>query len=415
MSYIRDMALNVKSAHKELLLLNSDEKNKLLESISQSIEKNRQKIIMANKIDVNAAKASNMSDVMLDRLTITDDSINNIISGISNVISLDDPIGEILSENKLHNKILLKKKRVPLGVIGIIYESRPNVTVDSTILCIKTSNSVILKGGKEALNTNLSFVKFIKEGIANYGINTNIIDIVSDTSRDTTTQMMKLNNIIDVLIPRGSKNLINAVIENSTIPVIETGTGNCHIFIDNSADLDMAINILINAKTSRPSVCNSCESLLIHKNISKDYLPIIKDHLFKHNVKILGCNQTVQLLGPDVSLASDDDFKKEFLDNIISIKIVDDVYSAVTHINSYSSSHSESIITNNNKNADYFTKMVDSAVVYVNASTRFTDGNEFGFGAEIGISTQKLHARGPMGLSELTSYKYLAYGNGQIR
>ena len=330
------------------------------------------------------------------------------------VSTLDDPVGEVLSIVTRPNGLQIGKKRVPLGVIGIIYEARPNVTCDAIGLCIKSGNATILRGGSEAINSNKKIVSVLKEALKNTKIPLDCINILEDTSRETATQMMKLNEYIDVLIPRGGKNLIDAVVKNATIPVIETGTGNCHIFVDETADFNMAKDIIINAKTSRVSVCNSLEKLLIHKNIASKFLHIIVDELIKKNVTIVGDENVYSLIN-NIILATEEDYYTEYLDYKICIKVVDDIDCAINHINKYSSHHSEAIITNDYNNSQKFLQRVDSSAVYINASTRFTDGEEFGFGAEIGISTQKLHARGPMGLNELTTTKYIIFGNGQIR
>ena len=351
---------------------------------------------------------------MIDRLTLTESRIEDMVDGAYKLIGLNDPVGEIVSMTERPNGMRIGKKRVPLGIIGIIYEARPNVTVDAALLCLKTSNVTILKGGKEALYSNIALVNIMREALKNIGFPENCINIIEDTNRETTIEFMKLNEYLDVLIPRGGAGLIKAVVENATVPVIETGTGNCHIYVDSEYDLKMATDIIINAKVQRPSVCNACESLVIHKDIASEFIPHICNKLKEKNVEIRGCERTCEIV-EGINKAIEEDFYKEYNDLIISIKIVDDFDSAVAHINNHSTGHSEAIITTNYFNSERFLNEIDSACVYVNASTRFTDGYEFGFGAEIGISTQRLHARGPMGLNELTTFKYIIYGNGQIR
>ena len=351
---------------------------------------------------------------MLDRLSLSEERIQSMANGVRKVAALADPIGEILFGKTLPNGLVLRKERVPLGVIGIIYESRPNVTVDAAALCLKTSNAVMLRGGKEAINTNTALVRIMQDAIRTEGMNPDIIGLVEDTTRESATRMMRLNGYLDVLIPRGGAGLIQSVVQNATVPVIETGAGNCHIYIDETADLQMGADIVFNAKTSRPSVCNACESLLVHEKVADVFLPLVKKMLDTKNVIMLGCEKTRAILN-DIPPATESDYAAEFLGYVISVKVVSSIDEAITHINRYSTHHSESIITKDIESARQFTQRVDSAAVYVNASTRFTDGEEFGFGAEIGISTQKLHARGPMGLNEMTSAKYIIYGTGQVR
>jgi len=415
MSYIIDLASKTKLAQHDIANATITQKQEILRGIAKSLLENTEKIISANKIDLGNAAENGVAPTMLDRLMIDKSRIEGMANGVIQVSDLPDPIGEVLQGNTLPNGLKILKKRVPLGVIGIIYESRPNVTVDAAVLCLKASNAVILRGGKEAINTNIALIGIMQEVIEKYGLNPNIVSLVSDTSREVSTQMMQLNGYIDVLIPRGGAGLINAVIKNATIPVIETGVGNCHVYVDSAAELSMGVNIVNNAKTSRPSVCNACESLLVHKDIAKKFLPMVKAKLDEKNVKLLGCEKTIKILGDCVSLATEQDYATEFLDYIISIKVVDSVEMAIDHIQKYTTHHSEVIVTSNIENADKFTSQVDAAAVYVNASSRFTDGEVFGLGAEIGISTQKIHARGPMGLKELTSQKYIILGNGNIR
>lgn len=371
-------------------------------------------ILSANAVDVEAGKANNMPQGLIDRLLLTEDRIKAMAEGLCQVAELEDPIGEVTGMKKRPNGLEIGQKRVPLGVIGIIYEARPNVTSDAFGLCFKTGNAVILKGGSDALHSNQAIVKCIRQTLDAEGVTKDALQLIADTSRETTAEFMKLNQYVDVLIPRGGRGLIKAVVNQSTIPVIETGTGNCHIYVDETADLAMAADIVINAKTQRVGVCNACESLLVHKNVKEAFLPQIAKRLREKSVELRGDKQ-VQALVKDAVPASEEDWGTEYLDYILSIKVVDGVEDAIAHINRYNTGHSEAIITNNYTNAQKFLDEVDAAAVYVNASTRFTDGFEFGFGAEIGISTQKLHARGPMGLLALTTTKYIIYGNGQIR
>lgn len=356
-----------------------------------------------------------MSVSMQDRLMLNEKRISDIASSVLKLIEAEDLIGSVDYGVIRPNGLKICKTRVPLGVIGIIFESRPNVTVDAATLCLKAGNTVILKGGKEAINSNKCLADVMRAAVEKAGLPADVIQLVEDTSREAAAELMKLNKYLDVLIPRGGAGLINAVVNQATVPVIETGTGNCHVYVDESADIQMAADIVNNGKTQRPSVCNAVESLLVHKNIAEAALPVIKSKLDEHNVEIRGCQKTADILGDCVTLASDDDYATEFLDFIISVKVVDSIEEAIEHIQKYSTRHSECIVTKSLENAEKFQREVDAAAVYVNASTRFTDGGEFGFGAEIGISTQKLHARGPMGLRELTTVKYLINGNGQIR
>ncbi|WMJ23927.1 glutamate-5-semialdehyde dehydrogenase [Paludicola sp. MB14-C6] len=415
MSYILELAQKTKQAQKDIAKATIEQKQKLLYAIADSLIANIEQILNANEIDLSHAKDNNISETMQDRLRLTTQRIEAMANGVRKVAMLPDPINEVIEGRTLANGLEIKKIRVPLGVIGIIYESRPNVTVDAAALCLKASNAVVLRGGKEAIHTNIALAKVMKNAIANQGFHPDIVSIVEDTSREVSTQMMQLNGVIDVLIPRGGAGLIQAVVKNATIPVIETGVGNCHVYIDNEADLQMGAQIVYNAKVSRPSVCNACESLLVHKDVANKFLPMVKALLDQNNVKLLGCDKTKHILGDCVIPATDEDYATEFLDYILSIKVVDSLNEAITHIQTYTTHHSEAIVTNNIRNANQFTSEIDAAAVYVNASTRFTDGEEFGLGAEIGISTQKLHARGPMGLKELTSMKYIIIGNGNVR
>ncbi|MBQ7981201.1 MAG: glutamate-5-semialdehyde dehydrogenase, partial [Oscillospiraceae bacterium] len=390
-------------------------KNKALAAIAKALCDNTDKILAANAIDIEKADENGVSVVMQDRLRLTEERVKAIADDIGNVIKLDDPVGTTDSGSVRPNGMRITKIRVPLGVIGIIYESRPNVTVDAAVLCLKTGNVVILRGGKEAYNSNKCLCEIMRGAIAEVGLPEDAVQFVDDTTREVTTQMMKCSNYLDVLIPRGGGGLIRAVKENATVPVIETGVGNCHVFVDETADVEMAVNIVDNGKTQRPSVCNAIESLLVHENIAEKALPAIKARLDGHNVEIRGCEKTAAILGDCVVPATDEDYATEFLNYIISVKVVSSIDEAIDPINKYTTGHSECIVTNSLSNADRFRNEIDAAAVYVNVSTRFTDGGMFGFGAEIGISTQKLHARGPMGLRELTSMKYLIDGNGQIR
>lgn len=415
MTYVQSLGAKAKAAEYAASSAPSKLKNDALKAIADALVANTDKIIAANKLDLDNAVANGMSASMQDRLMLNAARINDIASAVLKLIEAEDLIGSVDFGVVRPNGLRISKTRVPLGVIGIIFESRPNVTVDAATLCLKAGNTVILKGGKEAINSNKCLAQIMRDAVETAGLPADVIQLVEDTSRETTTELMKLNEYLDVLIPRGGAGLIRAVVTNATVPVIETGTGNCHVYVDADADIEMAADIVNNGKTQRPSVCNAVESLLVHKDIAKDVLPVIKSKLDGHNVEIRGCEKTAEILGDCVVPATDDDYATEFLDYIISVKVVDSVEEAISHIRKYSTGHSECIVTNSLVNAEKFQREVDSAAVYVNASTRFTDGGEYGFGAEIGISTQKLHARGPMGLRELTTVKYLINGNGQIR
>ncbi len=398
--------------------LSYEEKNRGLLAVADALTENAAKIIEENKKDIAKAQAAGTSEAMLDRLALSVERIEAMALSVRQVCDLDDPIGEVLDEYVRPNGLRIVKTRVPMGVIGIIYESRPNVTSDAFSLCFKTGNAVILRGGSDALVSNTVIVEVIREALESVNITQDAVQLVTDTSRAVAQEMMKADKYIDLLIPRGGAGLIRSVVENSTIPVIETGTGNCHIFVDESADLDMAVNIIFNAKTQRMGVCNACESLLIHEKIAGDAIPAICKSLRAKDIEIRAGKKAFVLApgsASDMKEASLEDYGTEFLGPVISLQIISSVDEAIEHVNKFTTHHSESIITNDVANAEKFLNGVDSACVYVNASTRFTDGFEFGFGAEIGISTQKLHARGPMGLRELTSYKYKVYGNGQIR
>lgn len=392
----------------------TEQKNNALNAVADALEKNVDAIIAANKIDLTEGKENGLNDGLLDRLMLNEERIKGIADGVRQVALLDDPCGKVISDYKKDNGLDIKKITVPIGVIGIIFEARPNVTVDAAALCLKSSDSVLLRGGKEAINSNTALSEIMRDAVESVGFPRDVIQLVHDVSRQSANDMMHMNEYLDCLIPRGGKGLIKAVVNNSTVPVIETGSGNCHIFVDESADINMAAEIIFNAKTQRISVCNACESLVIHSKIIDKALPVIAKKLKEKNVEIRGDERACQACSLVVP-ASEEDFYTEYLDYIISVKTVDSLDEAIEHINRCSTGHSEAIITENSENAEKFLKCIDSSSVYVNASTRFTDGGEFGLGAEIGISTQKLHARGPMGLEQLTSTKYLIYGNGQVR
>lgn len=405
---------NAKKASKDIAKLTTNEKNKILNEVAKALITNAEDIINANSTDMENGKVNNMPESLLDRLLLDKSRIEGMAEGLNKVALLEDPVGEVTDMTKRPNGMVIGKKRVPMGVIGIIYEARPNVTSDAFALCFKTSNIVILKGGSDSINSNIAIVKVIRKVLSDNGYNPDFVQLIESTDRETTKEFMKMNKYVDLLIPRGSAGLIAATLKNSTIPVIETGTGNCHIFVDESADIKMATDILINAKTQRIGVCNACESLVVHKNIADTFLPQAVAALKEKNVEVRG-DERVLAICNDVIPATEEDFYTEYLDYIISIKIVDSIDEAIAHINEHNTRHSETIVTKDYDNSNKFLDEIDAACVYVNASTRFTDGFEFGFGAEIGISTQKLHARGPMGLRELCTSKYIIYGNGQIR
>lgn len=403
-----------KDASYVLMNATTTEKNNALLKMAEILLKNSEQILEANKKDLEKAIEKGTPKAMLDRLALDEGRLQGMADGLKDVVSLPDPIGEVTGMWRRPNGLQIGKQRVPLGVIGIIYEARPNVTCDAAGLCLKSGNVVILRGGSEAINSNIAIVKALREGVKEAGLPEDVIQLVENTNREVATEMMRLNQYIDVLIPRGGAGLIQSVVQNATVPVIETGTGNCHVYVDCDADLEMAKNIVINAKTSRPSVCNAEEKLLVNEKIAKDFLPIMFEALKEKDVEVRGDKNVLNILSGAKEI-QDDEWGKEYLDYIIGVKIVKDVDEAINHINKYGTGHSEAIITNSYENSQKFLQRVDAAAVYVNASTRFTDGAEFGFGAEIGISTQKLHARGPMGLNELTTNKYIIYGNGQIR
>lgn len=413
MKTLTQMGMLAKEASFETAKLLSPAKNAALLNAAEALLDNSEKIIKANKEDVDNAVKNGMKAAFIDRLTLNEKRIAAMADGLRQVASLPEPIGETISMKTLPNGLVVGKRRVPMGVIGIIFESRPNVTADAFGLCLKAGSAVILRGGKEALKTNSAIVDVFRSSLKENGLPEDIVQILDDPSREKAAEMMRLNGFIDVLIPRGGAGLIRSVVENSTVPVIETGTGNCHVFVDETANLDDALKIVINAKTQRPGVCNACESLLVHKNIADIFIPTVTKALFEKKVEVRGDENFLKVDG--VIPASEDDWGTEYEDYIISARVVDGIDEAINLIRRYSTHHSECIVTENYTNAQRFLNEVDSACVYVNASTRFTDGEQFGFGAEIGISTQKLHARGPMGLNELTTTKYVIYGNGQIR
>ena len=408
------LGMNAKEAENTIRTITTDQKNQVLAAVADHLVESTDKLLEANAADVTNAKQNHMPEGLVDRLMLSPERIEGMAEGLRQLGALEDPIGEVTGMKKRPNGLLIGQKRVPLGVVGIIYEARPNVTADAFGLCFKTGNVVILKGGSDAIHSNEAIVDCIRESLKTCGITENAIQLIADTSRETAAEFMKMNEYVDVLIPRGGKGLIKAVVNQSTIPVIETGTGNCHIYVDESADLDMAVNIILNAKTQRVGVCNACESLLVHANVKEKLLPVLAQKLKEKHVEMRADKEAHELMPGSVD-ATEEDWGTEYLDYILSIKVVYSVDEAIAHINHYNTGHSEAIITNDYTNAQKFLDEVDAAAVYVNASTRFTDGFEFGYGAEIGISTQKLHARGPMGLLALTTTKYIIYGNGQIR
>ena len=414
MYYLKEIGVNAKNIEPRMRKLGSGEKNNILLAIADNLIEKEDYLLQENAKDIENGKKNNMSSGLLDRLLLTHDRILGMTEGLRQLVSLEDPVGEVIGMKKRPNGLIIGQKRVPLGVIGIIYESRPNVTVDAFGLCFKTGNVVILKGGSDAINSNKAIVKCIKETLSEFDNLENAIQLIESTDRAVATEFMKMNDYVDVLIPRGGAGLIKTVVNNSTIPVIETGTGNCHIYVDEYADLDMAVDIIFNAKTQRIGVCNACESLVIHEKVVDKCMPMIAKKLKEKDVEIRGDKKAMDA-DSSVIMARDEDWGTEYLDYIISVKTVSSIDEAIEHINKYNTKHSEAIITENYSNAQRFLDEIDAAAVYVKASTRFTDGFEFGFGAEIGISTQKLHARGPMGLLALTTTKFIIYGNGQTR
>ena len=411
---LQEMGQRACEAKYSLQKMTAEQKNQALLAAAKALREEAEKILSANREDIAAGEANGMHPGMIDRLRLTKERIDAMAEGLEQIVELEDPIGQVMETFTRPNGLVIEKKRVPLGVIGIIYESRPNVTADAFGLCFKTGNAVILKGGSDAIHSNMAITKVLRESLHASGVTSDAIQLIENTDRSTTSAFMKLNEYVDVLIPRGGAGLIRAVVENSTIPVIETGTGNCHVYVDKAADLEMAVKIVLNAKTQRISVCNACESLVIHEAVREAFLPRLARELRSKNVEMRG-DEGVRSYIEDCIPAEEEDYGKEYLDYIISMKTVKSVDEAIAHINKYNTKHSECIVTDDPAAAEQFLNEVDAACVYVNASTRFTDGFEFGFGAEIGISTQKLHARGPMGLKELTSYKYIVHGKGQIR
>ena len=409
---VKALCESARGASKSIALANETQKNKLLQRLSELLCENASTIIAANALDLDAAEANGVPKAMLDRLMLNEARIKGIADSLISVAALDDPIGkgDVWSRP---SGITLRRIRVPLGVVGIIYEARPNVTVDSAALCLKTGNAVVLRGGKEAINTNKALVAVIKAALVECGFSADAVGLIQSTDRESANALMSMRGLVDVLIPRGGKGLINACVQNSKVPVIETGAGNCHLYVDEYANLEKAIKVAVNAKCSRPSVCNAIETILVHSSVAEEFLPKMAKALAEYNVEIRGCNVTTAMI--DAKPATDEDFATEYDDYIVSVRVVYSLDEAIEHINKYSTGHSEAIITENMKNADEFLNKIDSVAVYVNASTRFTDGGEFGFGAEIGISTQKLHVRGPMGLMALTTEKYLIVGDGAIR
>ncbi len=412
-STITELGIKARSVRDSLAIASSAKKNAALLAIADALEADITAILSANELDLENGRKNGMSSSLLDRLALSEGRIHGITEGVRSIVALPDPVGVIEKGSVRPNGLFIESVRVPLGTIGMIYEARPNVTVDAAALCLKSGNTVILRGGKEALNSNKAFVSIMRNAIQSVGMEADCIQLVEDTSHEAADEMMRLNDYIDVLIPRGGAGLINRVVANATVPVIQTGVGNCHIYIDKSADEEMAVNIVYNAKTSRPSVCNAAESLVVHREIAERILPKIKKKLDEKNVILCGDETARSIL--NIDSASEEDWGREYLDYKMSVKTVSSLDEAISHINRYSTGHSEAIITNDYQSAQQFTARVNSSAVYVNASTRFTDGGEFGFGAEIGISTQKLHARGPIGLPELTTNKFIIRGNGQIR
>lgn len=414
MTILEKMGKKAKEAARTLAVM-GEEKNEALRLIAKALIDNTDAILAANRIDVDNGRANGLSESIIDRLSLSKARIEGMAQGVLDVAALPDPVGAVLSGSKRPNGLNITKVRVPIGVIGIIFEARPNVTSDAASLCLKSGNAVILRGGKEAINSNKCIADIMRSALEKSALDKNCIQLIEDTTRQSSVELMGLVEYLDLLIPRGGAGLIKAVVENAKVPVIETGVGNCHVFVDEGADIEMAASIIYNAKTSRPSVCNAIETILIHKNIAEKALPVIKARLDEKNVELRGCERTREILGDSIIPAIEADWATEYLDYILAVKVVDSIDEAITHITKYSSGHSECIVTENYKNANRFKSEIDAAAVYVNASTRFTDGGMFGLGAEIGISTQKIHARGPMGLNELTSMKFIIEGDGQIR
>ena len=415
MGYIDELGKKAVQAKGKIAAASTDEKNAILVRIAEVLRENTGKILEENQKDIADAKKNGITETMIDRLRLTEERIEGIADACLQLVNLEDPVGEVLEGSVRPNGMRITKVRVPLGVAGIIYESRPNVTVDAAALCIKSGNAAILRGGKEAVHSNTVLMRLMQQALEECGFAGETVQLVEDASREVATEMMRANEYIDVLIPRGGAGLIQAIVKNATVPVIETGTGNCHLYVDETADISMAVSIADNGKTQRPSVCNALETCLVHSSIAEKFLPELAKAFEAHQVEIRGCERTREILGESVVPATEEDYATEFLDYIMSIKVVNSIDEAIEHIRKYSTGHSECIVTRDYNHAEQFQKEVDSACVYVNCSTRFTDGGEFGLGAEIGISTQKLHVRGPMGLKELTTQKYLINGTGQIR
>ena len=409
------VGLRAREASRVLSGADTKKKNLALKFIAEELLAKKRDILAQNRADVKAAEAKGVKSSLVDRLYLNEKRIEGIAEGVTQVIALPDPVGTVDSGETRPNGLRVTKIRVPLGVVGMIYESRPNVTVDAAVLCLKSGNAAILRGGSDALGTNTVLTEIMRSCLLKAGLPADCVQLLSDTSREAANEMMKAHGLIDVLIPRGGAGLIRSCVENATVPVIETGVGNCHIYVDSAANLEMAVDIIDNAKTSRPGVCNACETVLLHRDIAEEILPKLKKRLDAHNVEIRGCEITKMILGKCVVPATEEDWATEYLDYILAVKVVDNIYDAIAHIRKYSTGHSECIVTDSLPAAEEFQKQIDAAAVYVNASTRFTDGFELGLGAEIGISTAKLHARGPMGLRELTTVKYLINGNGQVR
>ncbi|MBQ7521761.1 MAG: glutamate-5-semialdehyde dehydrogenase [Clostridia bacterium] len=414
MTELQKMGQKAKQASQVLAVAGRKKKTALL-TIADALLDNKETILANNRLDLENGEKNGLTKSLLDRLRLTEERIEGMAQGVRKVAEFDDPIGEIISGHIADNGMEIKKVRIPMGVIGIIFEARPNVTSDAAALCLMAGSAVILRGGKEAIHSNTAISDIMREAVKSAGLPEDSIQLIKDTSRKSSVELMQMNEYLDVLIPRGGAGLIKAVVENAKVPVIETGVGNCHAVIDKDADLEMAVNIIFNGKTQRPSVCNALETVLVHKDVAEKVLPVLKAKLDEKNVEIHGCDITRQILGDCVIPAEEFDWANEYLDYKIAIKVVNSLDEAITHIRQYSTGHSEVIITENYSAQQKFIAQVDSSAVYVNASTRFTDGGEFGMGAEIGISTQKLHARGPMGLKELTSMKFIISGNGQIR
>ena len=414
MTDLRELAAQAKEAARVLAGASEERKNRALENISDALLRHQDEILAANRADCDAARADGMSDAMLDRLTLTGARLERMAAAVRKVRDLPDPVGEVMEERVLENGLQLSKVRVPLGVVGIIYESRPNVTVDAAVLCLKSGNAAFLRGGSESIRSNIALERVMREALAQSGLPQNAVTLVHDTSRETASQMMQLRGLIDVLIPRGGAGLIAAVVRSASVPVIETGTGNCHVYVHEKADLRMAVDIIVNAKAQRVSVCNAAETLLVDEAVADDFLPMAQKALSASGVALRGCERTRAIL-EGAAPADDDDWAREYLDYILAVRVVQGLDEAISHIARYSTGHSECIVTQDAEAAARFLCEIDAAAVYHNASTRFTDGEEFGMGAEIGISTQKMHARGPMGLRELCSYKYIVRGSGQIR